>query len=507
MIDLNYTKAQMLADINASEKVWANHLTEMPAPEFVTLEEAFLVVSGSTPDEFLSGLDVALSARFADVPPEKRHRDLYYPLKKGLGNAYKWGNRKDPEKEITVEVVATKTGALIAIADEGEGFDVDLILQQFQGNEQYYAHGGSGFEHFERAQSVISYAERGRTLLIRFLCAPESNHNGGAMHSSYGAAVDETKMISLFAAQLPQFRKNDATIESCKIYPSDDTDDQQIKYVLEYRQDDSAESKSMTLTGRLLPEAVAQKDYTLAAQLHEMQAGKLIPRPVALFKEPSLVLFDFNPAKDLRAYLKKIDSFQEVAEIFKQIATGLRALHDSAIDVQTEDYLEDALARYRAIREQILSTLGQTGTARAERFQEFFSRLLARGAELSDFAPVPIHGRFGWDHIVHGDGHLYFYRFEECRRSHPGFDLGSFLAEMRRFYLLRRKADHSFYHDGRDVFLATYFKDDSPAWQVDVPFFTAAALLLRLGKLLERPEEKWQPKVDALLEQCEQALE
>jgi anti-sigma regulatory factor (Ser/Thr protein kinase) len=443
------------------------------------------------------------------VPPEKLIRDLYYPLKKGLGNAYKWGNRKDPDKQITVEAVVTKTGALVAIADEGEGFDVDGILRRFQGDGQYFSHGGSGFEHFNRAQSVISYADGGRTLLIRFLCAPRSSggENGAAKNSAYGVAGDETFMKSLLAAELLYFQDNKTTLESCRIYLPDGPDELEIKYVLECRQDQSTETKTVTLTGRLLPEAAAQKDFSVAAQLYKTQDGVHIPKPVAVFKEPSLALFEFNPAKDLRAYLKKIEDFQEATEIIKKIAAGLRALHRSAIDLPAEATLNGVLERYRAVKTKAVAILAQTGPSRAERVEEFFNHLMARAATLKTCEPAPIHGNLGWDNILYSDGKFYFFRFEGCRRSHPGFDSGSFLAELRRFYLLRRKADQNFYHAGREVFLETYFGGNPPAWHDDLPFFTAGALLLRLDGLLERAEEKWEPKVEALLEQCEQALE
>lgn len=506
MIDLDRTKAQMLADINASEKAWMNRLSDLSSPDFITLDEAFLSVRGSTPDDFLSTLDAAFAARFASVPPEKLIRDLYYPLKKGLGNAYKWGNRKDPDKQISLEVVATKTGALITISDEGEGFDVDGILRRFQGDGQYFSHGGSGFEHFNRAQSVISYADGGRTLLIRFLCAPEPAENGAAKNSAYGAAGDEAFMKSLLAA-LPYFQDNEITLESCRIYLPDDPEEAEIKYVLEYRQDQAQEIKTTTFTGRLLPEAAAQKDFSVAVQLHKAQNGVPIPKPVAVFKEPSLALFEFNPAKDLRAYLKKIEDFQEVAEIIRKIAAGLRTLHHSSIELPAEETLEGALEHFRTVKNKAVAILAQTGAARAERVQEIFNRLSARAARLNSFEPVPMHGSFGWENILYGDSNFYFFRFEGCRRSHPGFDAGSFLAELRRFYLLRRKADQNFYHAGRQVFLENYFGNDLPAWLEDLPFFTAGALFLRLDGLLERAEEKWEPKIDALLEQCEQALE
>ncbi len=232
-----------------------------------------------------------------------------------------------------------------------------------------------------------------------------------------------------------------------------------------------------------------------------------IPKPVAVFKEPSLVLFKFNPAQDLRDYLKKIDDFQKVAEIIKMIAVALRALHQSTIALRIEERLDDALGRFRAAQERVIAKLAPAGSQRVERVQQFFNQLVGRAATLKNYERVPIHGAFGWDCILYGDEKFYFYRFEECRRSHPGFDVGNFLADLRRFYLLRRKADQNFYHAGREVFLETYFAGNPPAWREDVPFFVASAMLQRLDRLLERPEKKWEDKVDAFLEQCEQALQ
>ncbi|MGH7600428.1 MAG: phosphotransferase [bacterium] len=227
---------------------------------------------------------------------------------------------------------------------------------------------------------------------------------------------------------------------------------------------------------------------------------------MAVFKEPSLVLFKFNPAQDLRDYLKKVDDFQEVAEIIKMVAVALRALHQSTIALRIEETLDDALGRYRAAQERVIAKLAPANSQRSERARQFFIQLVGRAATLKKCERVPIHGAFGWDCILYGDEKFYFYRFEECRRSHPGFDVGSFLADLRRFYLLRRKADQNFYHAGREFFLETYFAGDLPAWREDVPFFVASAMFLRLDRLLERPQQKWQDKVDAFLEQCERII-
>jgi hypothetical protein len=163
-------------------------------PSFVALDEVYLIVQGQTPDELLPVLNAAFAARCADVPPQQLRRHLLYPLKKALGNAYKWGNHKDPTKQITVETVATKIGLLVTISDQGEGFDVPGIVGQFRSGERYFTHGGSGLKHFDRAKSLISYTNGGRTLLLRFLCAPEF---GQAMTTAT-RPIDEAACLQAF---------------------------------------------------------------------------------------------------------------------------------------------------------------------------------------------------------------------------------------------------------------------------------------------------------------------
>jgi anti-sigma regulatory factor (Ser/Thr protein kinase) len=169
MIDLTHTRAQMLAEIEASAEASTNRADTPLSPLFVEADEASVVVRGRTPDDLLPLLTAGLSSRFAPAVPKKRlFADLTYLLKKGVGNAYKWGNRKDPSKTITAEVIVTRLGAVVSIVDEGDGFDVEGILRLFYADRPYYMHGGSGLRHFHKTRSLISYAEGGRMLLIRF---------------------------------------------------------------------------------------------------------------------------------------------------------------------------------------------------------------------------------------------------------------------------------------------------------------------------------------------------
>jgi hypothetical protein len=177
MIDLARTEQQMLAEIGAQSgpgQVVAPGASVMPAPE-----EALLVVRGRTPDKLLPMLMETFSRRYAFLPQERVFADLSRLVKKGLGNAFKWGHDSDPSRVLTVRAVMTNAGAVVAIVDEGPGFGVQEVLGQFHHEDAYFRHGGSGFSHFHETRSVISYADGGRTLLIRFLCANGPGRGGG----------------------------------------------------------------------------------------------------------------------------------------------------------------------------------------------------------------------------------------------------------------------------------------------------------------------------------------
>lgn len=170
MFDLNCTREQMLENISASNKVFtASYST--PLDSDLSQDEAHLCLKGKTPAELLPVLNESLFKRFSGIPMEDLIRDIISPLKKGVGNAYKRGNKRDPAKWITVEAIVTPKGAFISISDEGEGFDVEDTLGKFYRRETYFVHSGSGFRKFKKSNSLISYANNGSTLMICF-CIP-----------------------------------------------------------------------------------------------------------------------------------------------------------------------------------------------------------------------------------------------------------------------------------------------------------------------------------------------
>ena len=62
-----------------------------------------------------------------------------------------------------------KKGAFLEVTDEGAGFDVRAIVDKMRSGENYYSHAGSGFRRFAKTDSVISYANGGRTFRACFL--------------------------------------------------------------------------------------------------------------------------------------------------------------------------------------------------------------------------------------------------------------------------------------------------------------------------------------------------
>jgi hypothetical protein len=522
MIDLNRTRAGMFAEIHASAHIldsplrWSGVPGGPPVVEaFASKSEVCLLVQGTTPAAVLPVLNDAFTARFGDIRPQQLVRDLLDPIRKGVGNAYKWGNLRDPSRQISVEAVATRSGAVVSISDEGAGFDVQSVIQKYREHQKYFTHGGSGIKHFEKARSSISYSNGGRTLLIRFACLWDQ---GGRAASENIAEVDrlsdEIRLKHLLATGLPYFRSGRATLEGCCAYRSDGggAHGNEARWALQYRIGKSTDARHTVLTARVLPASLAAADFAVATELYKRgfrrRAGIAIPKPLAMLDLDHLrvVLFKFSPLYDLRAHLKSIEDEAKLTAVIQAIGRGLRTLHESRIAAPNEE-LAESITRGLDAGNAAVARLADDRPERAGRVEKFLDRLRERAATIRSERPVPVHGAFEWKSIVHDGTRLHFYRFETCRRSHPGFDAGSFLADLRRFSLVRRKPERNRYELARGAFLDAYFSDDSASWREDLPFFTAYALLQRIEALLRRPREKWESKVDTLLDQCEDALE
>ncbi len=506
MFALELNRQAMLAEVHAAVVDAAVDLRGPSDRRFVTAAHAHLVVRGHTPDDLLPVLTVALSQRFWDVPARHLVSELLHPLKKGVGNAFKWGNGKDESKRVTVDVVATRAGAVVAITDEGAGFDVRQRLRTYREGRRYFSHSGSGFSMLDQTRSLVSYADGGRTLLLRFLCAPEPGHGASAEDlSRWGAAADPQAAAALLAASVPEFASARAILEACRICveKAQPSDSPQISYHLRCSDPGTGRPFRMELSGLMFADrAAAAVAHSVARQLYRPPGAEgdvAIPEPVALLEDPPVVVFRFNPRLNLGQLLKQSDDLQlEPASI--AIAARLRSLHESLITLADQETMDQAIDRHRAAGDAVIERLAEeTDAGRRAGVQTVLHRVDARRRTMSAIPAAPIHGGFGWKQIACSDERLYLTDLGSCRRSHPGFDVGGFLADLRRFCLLRKRPDQEEYAATRGAFLAAYGGDHPPGWLSDAPFFEACALLLRMQHLLGRLPDEWEHKLDSLL--------
>lgn len=503
MIDLTRTRTSMLTEIGAVDESSIPRFCDASDSEFADLDRARLVVRGTAPDDLLPRLGSALSQRFKQVPPAELSRGLLHVLKKTVGNAYKWGNQRDSEKRITIDVVVTRAGAVASVSDEGPGFDVADLLKRFENDEAYATHGGSGFAILEKSQSAISYADGGRTAHIEFRCMP------GVDSETIGLAqaTDDAFMMDLLGRN-PELCRGE-TLLQCGISLSSKSKGANIdiRYDLTFQQTDSDEHRSQKLTGVLLREGNAESHAELLGRLHASCSEGMVrvARPLAVFPEPPLILFEFDPIGALDDWIKRFPSFDGFAEKARGVADCLRAVHGSELEVDACGPAQEA-EKLRALGDRIVAILASASPARAPRAEALRDAILERWERVHAVPLHPIHGSFSWNSVAWTEEGLFLCGFNAPRRSHPGFDLGGFLADHLRFFVMRKKGDPTFHDRGREAFLDAYFCGESPEWRADLPFFCAVALLQRTERLLGRKQKKWEPKIDPLLEACEQSL-
>jgi hypothetical protein len=449
-----------------------------------------------------------LSERFAAVPRTRLLRDLLVPLRSALSNAHKRGNRGDAAKLIAVETVLTRNGALLAITDQGDGFDVSGVIGHCRRNERYFAHRGAGFSRFDRADAIFTYENGGRTLLLGFVAAGYGGRSS-EMDDALERVTDLGWLRSRFATDLPELALGDARLESLRASVIGSVGGgRDLRYVLRVGEDGSP-PRIRVLSGRLhVDAAAADADFAAACRLQAEFALKsvTIPRPLPrIASELRLVLYDMHPWMDLREHLADRGWDRKFLRLrCERVGRALARLHRSGIALGREERepLDDSLLDLWA-RARGRLVAAQAGADILQRFAHLQARLRARIAPLPARPRCAIHGRFGFDSIQYGvDGELRLYRFEACRRSHPALDIGGFLADLAAW--ASTQSDPGIQDVGREAFLRGYnAKQAQPVTPEELGPYAALALLDRLdrsGPLTREP-------IESVLERCERSLE
>jgi len=503
MIDLNLTREEMLAFIRASEFALDRELSDPTSPEFAALPSFRYFSVKRTRSEVYGALCMGFAARFASVEPERLILDLTRPLKKALGNSYKRGNRGDPAKNITLDIVFTPKGVVVSATDEGEGFDVEAVCRGFREGRVYFEHHGDGFGCFERAGSKVSYADGGRTFL---LCFRPGDDPG--VHPVLGLAADEAYMERVLGGELSRFKKMKAVLEACRIFvPTADRPlAPELRYLLQYSKRGGKSEKSEVLTARLLGEEAASADFENARRLYEgpfkSAKGVAVPKPQNVFKQhPRLVFYTFDPTRDLFGYLAAVTEAKRVETVIAKVAAGLRTLHHSAVEFdaveRSEDLKESARGRAGRIALALQSATGEA----AQCLREFLAYALEGVEALEPYEPMPIHGGFGMECVRNQGDEFFFYRFEHCRRSHPGLDLGAFLLDLSDF-ASRSETSKEVARVAKAAFYGAYFGSAGYPGEEAAAVFARAALLERIERRLDVPSKEWLCEAHRLITAC-----
>jgi len=448
MIDLSRTRGELLAEIGAGDPA------SLPAMDIlevgIATEAARVSVLGHGSEDLFPFLNVVFSERYAAVPRLQLIRDLLMPLKHALGNALKHGNGGDPAMTVSVEILLTLKGVLFAITDEGQGFDVPLTLRRLQEKGAYFKNHGTGFRNLHRATSAVSYENGGRTVLLCFRRAAADPDGSAGKPLGGGHAspelLDPAWVQTCLRDALPELGEGRSRIESCRVYAvgGPGRDDSRYRCVLRLACAGGRTPQTRVLSARIhSTEEAAEADLEAASRLQEVRFSESVRvlRPVArLAGEPTLVLYDLNPLMDLREYLSYRGSLKSLRHCARRFGEALGCLHRSRI---------------------VLPRPGHERSARRR-------------------PSVPTLGGFSWDDVYYGvNNRFYLSRFEACRRSDPGIDLGGFAAELLSF-IHTRFADEDreeVYRHCRTAFLEEY-NSKAEHWvsEEDLGFYASLAL-------------------------------
>jgi hypothetical protein len=508
VIQLGLTRVRMLADIGAQASALGLDPLDPDDPAFEEREPARLVARAHHRDELFRRLEQALRRRYGRAG-EHLDADLLVPLRKAIGNSHRRGNHEDPTKWLSAEIIATSRGAVVAVTDEGSGFDVERVVRQFENRERYFTREGHGIACFADTGSLVSYADGGRTWLLRYLIDPEpgeplGEHAGAAL----GPAGDAAFMKSFLAERVPCFRDHGTVLDTCRVYAlSTDQDARELAYVVRCRTGDQA-PETRVLTGRLLPEAAARTDVEVAERLRAagvgVTEGLRVPPPLGAFRDLSLSLFQLDPSVTFRERIRRMSSLGPLSAALRVIAAGLAAIHLSAVTPEAVEEFGEVFDRHRNARQRVEARFARNPSQ--GRASACFDRFLSLSDDLVPHEPALIHGALEWDGIVASREGWELYRFEHSRLSHPGLDVGRFVADLWRFHNVRTKGDPARGEVVRAAFLDSYFGRQRPPWARDLDWFVAAALLERLDRMLRRDESKWAGKVEPILAEVERAL-
>ncbi len=497
MIDLGCTRARLLAEIETTKST-GEPLNDIADPRVATAD-AHVRVWGRGRKDLFPLLKIALCERFASVPRPQLIRDLLMPLKNALGNAFKHGNGSDLGKRVSVEIMLTRKGALLAVTDEGTGFDFARTFRRFQQQETYFENHGSGFRNLHQAMSTVAYENGGRTVLLCFRPTKESLEPASRLPALEPVAVGNSPAVERSVPPGGKhgeaFKRAETTdlIPGGKMLPSTAGETPAATFWRAPCAKNSESSLAKLLDGEWMRTSLSTELPEFANGGARLESCRIYPtggrfgddcgnRYLLRVAGPA-----GGPAETLDSwltlseYLTYRGSFRALRKCAGKIGQALAALHGSPLVLPSRETDPLGLQERVASAEKNLQTLS-AGSDLVNRLRLTFQRILQRAAFRPPQELTPIHGALSWDCIRYGvDGRFYLYRFETCRRSDPGLDLGGWTADLLCFTLANH--DEEAYRVCFDHFVGTYNSEAAHSMSnEDLLDYTVLALVERLGR-------------------------
>jgi serine/threonine-protein kinase RsbW len=126
--------------------------------------ERFLVELATDLSRVGEVVDTVCSCCFADAPPTGRTQfRLCTVLAEAVANAMLYGNHGDPARRVSIEVGLESEQMIVAVSDEGDGFDHTAVPLPL-GDESIAATRGRGLFMIHRLADQVAFNDRGNTI-------------------------------------------------------------------------------------------------------------------------------------------------------------------------------------------------------------------------------------------------------------------------------------------------------------------------------------------------------
>jgi aminoglycoside phosphotransferase (APT) family kinase protein len=447
------------------------------------------------------------------------YNDLGRPVKHATGNSVKRGNDGDLEKPLRFDHYFTEKGVVVAISDQGEGFDYRSVCSRFQNNEQYFTYGGKGFKWFAKCDSKISYTNGGSTLLIQFEIGdllPESSHEcfasagDGPIPFDIIDAIPNASLTGLYKMArcgpdlLYGVWKNLEFLDKYLFSALPGQSDDDKGALIATAEIVDVNNRGTMVRYRTKDDEIVAKFFRKGDEgaqtyeiLHTAWSNHLgsdqpyrVPRPLAYHADRRLLVIVENEGTTLEAYLSGSDD--ELIHACQRAARWLRKFHAvptdvlSAAGVQPEDKKEKKEKKKHKKKKLQLDQEENFADLSNDLFSEYQHWADAKKRQSDPI--VPIHGRFAPETVLLNNGITAAIDFDSTKLGECGADLSRFVLEVWE-HIFRTTGDWHRAEMATEAFLDEYAAGNREALR-GLPYHWGTRILRSFEYHVEHPRHR-----------------